>query len=122
MLYVLVVSRDPSCKRLYVDNLVRRGYLAVGVTSADEAAELLHAGQPDLVLICCTQEGYQRDVDQLRSSYGLTGTLVLITQDKPDPVWAAARAVSVCLTDVLDPRQLIKTLQPWLSDRRGGAK
>jgi DNA-binding NtrC family response regulator len=114
MSYTLVVSSNASCRKLYVDNLVRRGYFAVSVASAIEAEGLLGILTPDLVLICCMPTGYAREIEQLRTIYQLAGTLVLVGRDKPDPAWAALWHVDLCSADPVDVRQLVETLRPWL--------
>ena len=113
MSFVLVVSRDVNCRRLYVDNLVRRGYIVVGVASADEAERLLNNVTPNLVLVCCMPTTYQRDIEKLRTTYQLTSTpILLMNRDKPDPVWAARWNVTARPDDPIDLRQLADMLQP----------
>jgi DNA-binding response OmpR family regulator len=112
--YTLVVSSNASCRKLYVDNLVRRGYLAISVASAIEAEGLLGTTTPDLVLVCCMPVGYEQEIEQLRTTYQLAGTLVLVGRDRPDPVWAALWRVDVCRAEPMDVRQLVEILRPWL--------
>ena len=115
MSFVLVVSRDANCRKLYVDNLVRRGYIVVGVASADEAERLLNNVTPNLVLVCCMPTTYQRDIEKLRTTYQLTSTpILLMNRDRPDPVWAARWNVTVRPDDPIDLRHLADMLQPWL--------
>ncbi len=115
MSFVLVVSRNVNCRRLYVDNLVRRGYIAVGVASASEAGNLLSNATPKLVVVCCMPTAYEPDIEGFRTLYGLTETpVVLMSQDKPDPVWVARWNVAVCPADRIDSRQLVEMLRPWL--------
>jgi len=115
MSFILVVSRNASCRRLYVDNLVRRGYVAVGVASALETENLLNSVMPDLVLICCMPTAYEPDVERFRRALGLVKTpIVLMSQDTPDPAWLAEWNVSLCATDLVDLRQLVEILRPWL--------
>ena len=112
--YTLVVSSNARCRQLYVDNLVRRGYLAVSVASAIEAKGLLKTTTPDLVLVCCMPAGYEQEIEQFRTTYQLVGTLVLMGRDQPDPAWAARWHVDLCPADPMDMRQLVETLRPWL--------
>ena len=112
--YTLVVSSNASCRKFYVDNLVRRGYLAVSVASALEADGLLGTTTPALILVCCMPAGYKSEIEQLRGTFLLAGTLVLVGRDQPDPVWAALWHVDLCLSDPLDARQIVETLRPWL--------
>jgi DNA-binding response OmpR family regulator len=67
MSFVLVISRDTNCRKLYVDNLVRRGYIVIGVASADEAEHLFSRVTPDLVLVCCMPTGYEQDVNRIHT-------------------------------------------------------
>lgn len=114
MSYTLVVSSNASSRKLYVDNLVRRGYLAVSVASAIEADGLLGTMTPDLILVCGMPVGYEREIEQLRTTYQLARTLVLVGRDQPDPAWAARWHVDLRGTDPMDARQLVETLRPWL--------
>jgi len=115
MSFILVVSRNVSCRRLYVDNLVRRGYVAVGVASAIEAENLFNNAMPYLVLICCMPTAYEPDVEGFRKTLGLVTTpVVLMSQDTPDPVWLARWNVSMCTVTPTDLRQLVEILRPWL--------
>ncbi len=115
MSFILVVSRNASCRRLYVDNLVRRGYVAVGVASALETENLLNNVMPDLVLICCMPTAYEPDVERFRTTLGLANTpIVLISQDGADPAWLSQWNVSMYATDLMDLRQLVEILRPWL--------
>ena len=114
MSFVLVISRDANCRKLYVDNLVRRGYIMVGVASADEAEKLLANVTPNLVLVCCMPTHYEQDIEKLRAKYELTSPILLMVRDKPDPVWIAKWDVTVRPDYPIDLRQLAELLQPWL--------
>jgi len=114
MQYTLIVSSNASCRKLYVDNLVRRGYLAVSVASAIEAEGLLGTMTPYLVLVCCMPTGYEEEVEQLRTTYQQAGSLVLVGRDQPDPVWAALWHVDLCHAEPTDARRLVDILRPWL--------
>ena len=119
MSFVLLVSRDADCRRFYVDNLIRRGYIVVGVASAGEAERLLNNVTPDLVLVCCTPTTYPRDIEALRTTYRLTATpIVLVNRDSPDPAWAARWSVTVHPDDPVDPRQMADRLGQWLPAMR----
>jgi DNA-binding response OmpR family regulator len=114
MSLVLVISRDANCRKLYVDNLVRRGYIVVGVSSADESERLLANVTPNLVLVCCMPTHYEQDIEKLRLKYELTSPILLMVRDKPDPIWAAKWDVTVHLDYPIDLRRLAELLQPWL--------
>ena len=114
MSFVLVISRDANCRKLYVDNLVRRGYIVVGVASADEAEKLLANVSPNLVLVCCMPTHYERDIEKLRVKHELTSPILLMVRDRPDPVWVAKWQVTVHSDHPIDLRQLAELVQPWL--------
>jgi DNA-binding NtrC family response regulator len=114
MSLVLVISRDANCRKLYVDNLVRRGYIVVGVASADEAERLIANVTPNLVLVCCMPTHYELDIERLRVKYELISPILLMVRDKPDPVWVAKWDVTVRPDYPIDLRQLAELLQPWL--------
>jgi DNA-binding NtrC family response regulator len=118
MSFVLVISRDANCRRLYVDNLVRRGYIVVGVASADEAEKLLANVTPNLVLVCCSPTRYEQDIEKLRTKHQLTLPILLMVRDKPDPVWVAKWNVIVRPDYPIDLQQLAELLQPWLPAMR----
>jgi DNA-binding response OmpR family regulator len=111
---VLVISHNTSCRRLYVDNLVRRGYIAVGVTSGTEAENVFRTATPALVLVCCMPTDYQKEVERLRTVNGTAYPIVLISQDKPDPAWVRLWHADVCPADPMDLRRIVDILQPWL--------
>lgn len=71
--YTLIVSSNAGCRKLYVDNLVRRGYLAVSVAGALEAEGLLGSMTPALILVCCMPIGYEQEIEQLRGAFPLPG-------------------------------------------------
>ena len=114
MSYTPVVSSNASCRKLYVDNLVRRGHLAVSFASAIEAEGLLGTTTPGLILVCGMSAGYKPEIEQLRTTYQLAGTLVLVGRDRPDSAWAARWHVDLCQADPMDVRQIVETLRPWL--------
>jgi hypothetical protein len=120
MSYTLVVSSNAGCRKLYVDNLVRRGYLAVSIASALEGERLLATIRPYLVVVCCMPIGYEEEIEHFRAAYQLTGPLVLMSRDRPDPVWAARWRVDLCRADPMDVRRLVETLRPWLPATRDG--
>ena len=79
-------------------------YVAVSVASALEAEGLLGTMTPDLVLVCRMPAGYEQETEQLRTTYQLAGTLVLVGRDQPDPAWAALWHVDLCQADQMDAR------------------
>jgi hypothetical protein len=66
MHYVLVVSKDANCRRLFVDNFVRRSHVAVGIASVEEGDRLLQRAAPEPIVICVRPIEVQDDLDKLR--------------------------------------------------------
>jgi DNA-binding NtrC family response regulator len=66
-IYVLVISRHVNVKRLYVDNLIIRGYLAVGAVSLAKTERLIARNPPALVLLVqvpdVDESGYKEITD-----------------------------------------------------------
>jgi hypothetical protein len=52
LMYVLVISNHVNVQRLYVDNLIIRGHLAVGATGPAKIERLIARRPPALVLLC----------------------------------------------------------------------
>jgi hypothetical protein len=113
-MYVLVISRDRNRRRLYVDNLIVRGYLAAGVASVDEGTKLVNKHIPSLVMICQLVEE-DRTVDHLRNKLKLESIPVVITSvDPPDPEWMTRWNIDAYVPFGDDIQQFIKELKPWL--------
>jgi DNA-binding NtrC family response regulator len=120
--YVLIISHDRNCRRLYVDNLLIRGYLAAGVASVKEGLRLLRNYPPSLILICQMPEREEAELRRIRNVSGLDSTpIVLSNIQPPDPDWMVEWGIEAFIPFGVDVRQLIKRLAPWLpfSDEPG---
>ncbi|MBN1122306.1 MAG: hypothetical protein JXJ17_14610 [Anaerolineae bacterium] len=113
-MYVLVISRERNRRRLYVDNLIARGYLAAGVASVDEGTKLLNKHIPSLVMICQLAEE-DTAIDHLRNKLKLASTPVVITSvEPPVPEWMTRWKIDAYIPFGDDIQHFIKKLKPWL--------
>src|SRR5512140_869995 len=95
MSYVLVCSNEASNRRLYVDNLVLRGYLSVGTASAAEAQNLVQRSTPRLIVLCSVtpydqQAEAQEEMEliRLRANRSIDPVpIVLVSPTCPDAHW-----------------------------------
>ncbi len=114
--FILIISQDGNQRRLVDDNLILRGYLAVGIASVDEGKRLLRQTTPELIMICGRSIDVQDDLKKLRSHYGEAPVpIVLVSPDVVDPEWLAHWNIVAQLRDSMDLRRLVDTLQPWLA-------
>lgn len=119
MSFVLVISRDTNFRKFCVDNLVVRGYLAVGLTSAIEGQKLLENSTPQLVILYCVAERFKHEVYQLRNTYGISTTpIILIDANSVDPKWLAKWNIASQLDYPVDARKLVNLLHPWLEPQQ----
>ena len=115
MSYILVCARDSNSRRLYVDNLVLRGYIAVGTASVAEAHRLLQRELPRMVIICCVLDNHEEVVKDWRSLQELDTTpIVLVSPEIPDQAWMNLWGIVSYLPYPTDLRKLVQMLQPWL--------
>jgi CheY-like chemotaxis protein len=123
MSYVLVCSNEASNRRLYVDNLVLRGYLTVGTSSAAEAQNLVQRSTPRLIVLCSVtpydlQAEAQEEVELrcLRSIRSLDQVpIILISPTCPDARWIDRWGIARHLPYPLDCRRLVNLLSPWIN-------
>lgn len=95
MKYVLVICRTTNYRSLWVDNLVVRGYLAVGVASLTEAERLIAAVRPKIVVLCQTSRIDERLIDKLEDSTALADVpRLLVSPEKPTPGWLTRHALN----------------------------
>lgn len=115
-MYILVISRDRNCRRLYVDNLVIRGYPAVGITNVEEGTRLLHNQPPILIVVCQVSEMDEDGIRLIRSMPRLASTpIVLSNTHPPDYEWMAKWGIEdFILFGEEDIQHLIRRLAPWL--------
>ena len=115
MPFILVFANDSSCRRLYVDNLVMRGYVTVGAASTNEARTLLQHELPDLILVCCVRAGQEETIVELRNLPALDSIpIVMVTSEPPDREWMKAWHVASSLPYPMDLRKIVQFLSPWL--------
>ena len=117
MPFILVFANDSSCRRLFVDNLVMRGYVTVGSASVSEAHTLLQRQLPELIIVCCVRAGQEETIVELRNLPALNNTPILIvSSDAPDREWMKAWHVASALPYPMDLRKLVQYLKPWLGE------
>lgn len=124
MSYVLVCSNEASNRRLYVDNLVLRGYLTVGTASAAEAQNLVLRSMPRLIVLCSVtpydqQAEAQEEVEliRLRANRGLDSVpIVLVSPTCPDARWMSKWGIAAHIPYPLDCRRLVNLLSPWINN------
>ena len=116
MSLIWVCANDSGCRRLYVDNLVLRGYVAVGTASVAEARRLLERETPHIILACCLLDEQDEVVKNVRAYPQLDEVpIVLVSPDMPEREWMQRWGVATCLPYPTDLRKLVQLLQPWLA-------
>lgn len=119
-MYVLVISRDRNCRRIHVDNLIARGFLAVGVSSVEGGLRLMQSHPPSLVVVCQMPEIEEDEIVHIRSVPELASTPVVLSNgDTPDPEWMAEWGIEAFIPFGEDVRHLIERLSPWLPSSDG---
>jgi DNA-binding NtrC family response regulator len=115
-MYVLVISRDRNYRRLYVDNLVIRGYPAVGIANVEEGTRLLRNQPPFLIVVCQASEMEEDGISLIRDIPQLASTpIVLSNTHPPDYEWMAKWGIEdFILFGEEDVQHLVKRLAPWL--------
>jgi hypothetical protein len=87
-MYVLVISRQANVTRLYVDNLVIRGYLAIGANNLAKAERLIKHHPPGLVLLCQVPNVDEADYTEITSHPALSNVpVLLLSVDRVAPPW-----------------------------------
>jgi hypothetical protein len=114
--FILVIAQDTNVRRFCVDNLVIRGYLAIGMARiVDECQELLATQAPEFLLMCGEPEQLERDLTGFRSLHQLSFVpIVVISRDRPSPDWIAKWHISAHIRSFPDARRLVDLLKPWL--------
>jgi hypothetical protein len=88
LMYVLVISNHVNVQRLYVDNLIIRGYLAVGTTSPAKIERLIARHPPALVLLCQVPSVDESGYNAIISHPALNGVpILLLSVDDNAPRW-----------------------------------
>lgn len=113
-MYVLVISRELNFRRLIVSNLVIRGYLAVGVSSVQEAERLVENVIPKLVIISHLNWVPDKEIQALREVDGLSAVpLLLISAEHPDEEMTEKWDIDSHLLPH-DVDQIVSRLSSWL--------
>lgn len=87
-MYVIVISRQENVTRLYVDNLVVRGYLAVGVNSLTQAERLIEHHAPALVLLCQVPAVDESGYNEIMAHPALADVpVLLLSTERAAPRW-----------------------------------
>lgn len=118
--FVLVVCRNSNIRRFCVDNLVTRGYIAVGVASADEGREILSRRTPEFVMLCCEPRLAESEIEKIRNiQLRLKDVaVVMVSMERPDRNWLHKWKVAAQFPYPIDARRLIDLLLPWLEPRQ----
>jgi DNA-binding NtrC family response regulator len=113
---ILIVCRNSNIRRFCVDNLVTRGYLAVGVASVDEGKEILKRHFPNFVMLCCEPRLAEDEIQKIRHDHArlIDVPLVMVSMERPDRVWMNKWNVAAQFPYPIDARRLIDLLMPWL--------
>ena len=114
--FILILAQNPNIRRFCVDNLVIRGYPAIGLSSVvAESDALLEGWVPDCVLMYGEPEQLEPGLGYFRSHEPLSAVpIVIISRDKPDPDWMALWKVSAHISSFPDIKYLVDRLKPWL--------
>jgi DNA-binding NtrC family response regulator len=88
LMYVLVISNHVNVQRLYVDNLIIRGYLAVGANSPARIEQLIARHPPALVLLCQVPSADESDYKVIMAHPALNDVpVLLLSVDNNAPRW-----------------------------------
>ena len=114
-MYILVLSRGLNLRRYCVDNLVVRGYIAVGLASIHEGVTLFQRYPPDCILLCQIPDLNEGDLKAIRTYPELDGTpLLIMSADRPAPDWMARWRVTTYLAPLTAANEIVERLRPWL--------
>src|SRR5688572_15801831 len=87
-MYILVISKNMSFRKVCMDNLVDRGHVAVGVASFTEGERMLHKALPDVVILCPHTEPIEPEISKIRANYRLKTTpILLVSPERPTREW-----------------------------------
>ena len=115
--FILVIAQDANVRRFCVDNLVIRGYLAIGMARVvDECQELLASQVPESMLMCGEPERLEQDLKLFRSLHHLSFLpIVVISRERPSAEWMTRWHITAHIPSFPDARDLVDRLRPWLS-------
>lgn len=111
-MYVLVISSNANARRLYVTNLVARGYLAVGVASLEQAYPLIAQHRPGLTVLCQLPLADEPGVRAVLADETLRDTpLVVASIDGRPPDWLSAAGPASYLPYPPDFARLVELVE-----------
>lgn len=114
-MYVLVISKELTFRRLVVANLVIRGHLAVGVASVDEARRLVENVQPKLVVLSKAGRVSDGEARSLREVAALASVpLLVISAESPDAEVMQRWEIEDHLLP-LDVQDMVDKMSAWLT-------
>lgn len=114
-MYVLVISKELSFRRLVVANLVIRGYLAVGVASVEEARRLVENVKPKLVVLSKAGRVSDGEMRLLREVETLSPVpLIVISAETPDVEMMRRWDIDDHLLP-LDVQDMVEKMSAWLT-------
>ncbi len=113
----LVVCHNLNIRKFYVYNLLVRGYLAVGIlTLAEQPDEFWAKHQPVLVIMWGEPYQLEDDILAVRQHFNERAAIILVSRDAPSMQWLSMWKPTAYLPYLIDGRQLIAYLQPWLAN------
>jgi hypothetical protein len=117
--FILVICQNSNIRRFCVDNLVTRGYIAVGVASADEGKEVLHHLVPEFIILCAEPKLAEVDINKVRNFHvRLTAVpILLVSMEHPNRAWLQEWNVAAQFPYPIDARRLVDLLMPWLQSK-----
>ncbi|HOA24844.1 MAG TPA: hypothetical protein PK801_01995 [Aggregatilineales bacterium] len=114
-MYVLVISKELSFRRLVVANLVIRGYLAVGVANVEEARRLVENVKPKLVVLSKAGRVSDGEMRLLREVEMLAMVpLIVISAETPDAEMMRRWDIDDHLLP-LDVQDMVEKMSVWLT-------
>jgi DNA-binding NtrC family response regulator len=114
--FILVICQNSNIRRFCVDNLVTRGYIAVGVASADEGKEVLQHLVPEFVILCCEPKLSETEISRLRNYHPRLADIpvLMVSMEHPTREWLSRWKVAAQFPYPIDARRLVNLLSPWL--------
>lgn len=114
-MYALVISREPNYRKVMVDALVARGYLAAGVCSPQEGVRLIEHRLPGVVIVYGVVAFAERLLRILRTLAKLENQPVVIISEKtPARTWMNEWGVDACLSLDAGAPAVVDEVSEWL--------
>ena len=114
--FILVICQNSNIRRFCVDNLVMRGFIAVGMASAEEGQEILQNLVPEFVILCCEPKPSEKEIKKIRDADKRLSNvpILLVSMEHPTHNWLSGWGVAAQFPYPIDARRLIGLLTPWL--------